>query len=287
MKNSIIEINKIESKIYIIRNQQVMLDRDLALLYDVNTGRINEQVKRNIKRFDDDFMFQLTKNEVDNLISQNATSSWGGIRKLPFAFTEQGVYMLATVLKSDTAIETSKQIMRTFTKMKSFLLSNNAIFQRFERIENRLLSHDDNFKQLFKALEEKNKTPNQLIFHNGSYFDAHSFISDIIKSAKKSITLIDNYIDNTTLLMLSQNPSVDISLYSHSFSKQLKSSIEKYNKQYKPLKTFANRTFHDRYLIIDGKKVYNIGASLKDAGHKTFNINLMSDFSERDIFSHA
>ena len=266
-----------------------MLDRDLASLYDVETKRINEQVKRNIKRFDDDFMFQLNKDELENWMSQNATSNKEimGLRKLPLAFTEQGVYMLATVLKSDTAIETSKQIMRTFTKMKSFLLNNNTIFQRFERIENRLSSHDDNFKQLFKALEERNKTPDQLVFHNGSYFDAHSFISDIIKSAKKSITLIDNYIDNTTLLMLSQNPSVDISLYSHSFSKQLKSSIEKYNNQYKPLKTFVSRTFHDRYLIIDGKKVYNIGASLKDAGHKTFNINLMNDFCERDIFSHA
>jgi len=151
------------------------------------------------------------------------------------------------------------------------LASNNLLLQRFERIENRLGSHDDNFKQIFEALEDKNKIPEQLVFFNGTYFDAHSFIIDLIRSAKESITLIDNYIDNSTLTILSNNQEANTILISYTFSKQLKLDIEKYNKQYKPLKTITNKTFHDRYLIIDKTKVYSIGASLKDVGHKTFN----------------
>ena len=294
MSNNILPSqNNIKSKIYTIRNQQVMLDSDLAILYQVVTKQLNKAVNRNIARFPDTFRFQLTQEEYENLrfqfdtsslISQKVTpSKHGGRRYLPYVFTEQGVSMLSAILRSDIAIEVSIQIINTFVEMKRYLSSNDLLFQRFERIENRLGSHDENFKKVFEALEDKNKLSDQLVFFNGSYFDAHSFIIDLIKSAKISITLIDGYIDNTTLIMLSNNEEANITLISHTFSKQLKLDIEKYNKQYRPLKTISDKTFHDRYLIIDKNKVYNIGASLKDVGHKTFNINLMSDFCEDDI----
>jgi len=265
-------------------------------LYQLSCFFWQKCCKRNIKRFPERFRFQLNDDEYEKVLrSQNVTlkenlneDRRGQHRKyLPYVFTEQGVSMLSAILRSDIAIEVSIQIIDTFVEMKRYLASNDLLFQRFERIENRLGSHDDNFKEVFKALENNNETPEQLVFHNGSYFNAHSFIIDLIKIAKKSITLIDNYIDNTTLMMLSNNQNVDITLISHTFSKQLKLDIEKYNKQYKPLKTITNKTFHDRYLIIDEKKVYNIGASLKDAGHKTFNINLMSDFCEDDILKRT
>jgi len=294
MSNNILPSqNNIKSKIYTIRNQQVMLDSDLATLYQVETKQLNKAVNRNIARFPDTFRFQLTQEEYENLRFQFDTSSLipqkmtpskhGGRRYLPYVFTEQGVSMLSAILRSAIAIEVSIQIINTFVEMKRYLSSNDLLFQRFERIENRLGSHDENFKQVFEALEDKNKLSDQLVFFNGSYFDAHSFIIDLIKSAKISITLIDGYIDNTTLIMLSNNEEANITLISHIFSKQLKLDIEKYNKQYRPLKTISDKTFHDRYLIIDKTKVYSIGASLKDVGHRTFNINLMSDFCEDDI----
>ena len=269
-----------------------MLDSDLAALYQVETKVFNQAIKRNIARFPDRFRFQLTNEENEIVLrSQNDTfkvnlneEKRGRHRKyLPYVFTEQGISMLSAILRSDVAIAISIQIIDTFVEMKRYLSSNELLFQRFERIENRLGLHDENFKQVFEALEDKSQTPKQLLFFNGSYFDAHSFIIDLIKSAKTSITLIDGYIDNTTLTMLSNNQEVATTLISHTFSKALKLDIEKYNKQYKALKCITNRTFHDRYLIIDSTKVYSIGASLKDVGHKTFNVNLMSDFCEKDI----
>jgi len=293
MSNNILPSqNNIQSKIHTIRNQQVLLDSDLAILYRVETKAFNQAVKRNINRFPERFRFQLTDDEYEKVLrSQNVTfkeslneDRRGQHRKyLPYVFTEQGVSMLSAILRSDIAVEVSIQIIDTFVEMKRYLASNDLLLQRFERIENRLGSHDDNFKQIFEALEDKNKIPEQLVFFNGTYFDAHSFIIDLIKSAKKSITLIDNYIDNTTLTMLSNNQEIDISLISHTFSKQLKQDIEKYNKQYKPVTTSTSKTYHDRYLIIDSEKVYCIGASLKDVGHKTFSVNLMSDFCENNI----
>jgi len=288
--------NDIKSKIHTIRNLQVMLDSDLAILYQVEIKAFNQAVKRNIERFPDRFRFQLNNEEYEIVLrSQNVTlkenlsgDKRGQHRKyLPYVFTEQGVSMLSAVLRSSIAIEVSIQIIDTFVEMKRYLASNNLLFQRFERIENRLGLHDENFKKIFEALEDKNKTPEQLIFFNGSYFDAHSFILDIVKSAKKTITLIDGYINDTTLTMLSNNQEVDITLISHTFSKKLKLDMAQYNKQYKSLKTITNKTFHDRYLIIDGSKVYSIGSSLKDIGHKTFNVNLMSDFCEDDILKRV
>jgi len=279
----------IKSKIYTIREQQIMIDSDLALLYQVEIKTFNQSVKRNIKRFPERFRFQLTKEEYENILrSQNVTfkqnlnnNKRGQHRKyLPYVFTEQGVSMLSAILKSDIAIDISIQIMDSFVNIRKYISSNNTILERFERIENRLHSHDNNFNQLFKALEEKNKIPEQIIFFDGKIFDGYSFIIDIIKSAKQSIVLIDGYIDNTTFSMLSNNQNANISIISHKFNNV---DIEKYNKQYNSLKTIINKTYHDRYLIIDNNTIYNIGASIKDVGIKTFTISLLKDFKLNDI----
>ncbi len=262
----------IESKIYTIRGVNVMIDRDLAKLYQVETRRINEQVKRNIERFPNDFMFQLTKDEFENLMSQNAISNseWGGVRKLPYVFTEQGVYMLATVLKSDVATQVTLSIMRTFTKLKSFLTQNSSLFDRFERIEYRLSIHDENFNKVFNAIENKNLNPTQGIFHNGQIFDAYIFINDLLKSAKQDIVLIDNYIDDTVLTLFSKYKNLKFTIVTKNISNQSKLDIEKYNLQYKNLTIKTSNKYHDRFLLIDHKKAYHIGASLKDLGKKVF-----------------
>jgi len=271
----VINEQNIQNKIYTIRGVQVMLDRDLAELYSVETKRVNEQVKRNIERFDDDFMFQLTDKEFDYLRSQNATARFSKVRNNPYVFTEQGVYMLATVLKSDTAINVTKQIMRTFTKMKSFLHQNVGMFERFERIEQRLYMHDENFNILFKALEDKSLIPSQGIFYNGHTFDAYKFVNDLIKSAKKDIKLIDNYIDETVLTLFSKVANIKVTIYTKTISKQLKLDMKKYNSQYNNIEIKKFDNSHDRFLIIDDNEVYHIGASLKDLGKKWFGFSKM------------
>ena len=262
----------IQNKIYNIRGMQVMLDRDLAELYQVETRRINEQVKRNIDKFPQDFMFQFTKEELEIWKSQNATSNSTkmGLRKLPLAFTEQGVYMLATVLKSDVATKVTLSIMRTFTKMRHFMQSNAHIFERFERMEYRLHLHDKNFERIFNALNDKNKKQTQGIFFDGEIFDAYKFINELIKSAKKEIILIDNYVDESILTLFSKVPNIKVTIYTHNINKQLKLDFQKYQTQYSniTLKIFKNS--HDRFLIIDKQEIYHIGASLKDLGKKWF-----------------
>ncbi len=278
-KIALIEEN-IENKIYTIREKQVMLDEDLAKLYQVQTKRINEAVKRNIDRFPDDLMFELTDEEFQNLRSQNATSSWGGRRYNPKVFTEQGVYMLATVLKSKVATEVTLSIMRTFTKMKTFLIQNANLFQKIDQLEKRQISYeiktDEKIDKLFKALENKDIKPAQGIFFNGQIFDAYKFINDLIKSAKTSIILIDNYVDDSVLTLFSKIQQIKVTIYTHTISKQLKQDYEKYQKQYNnvTLKIFKNS--HDRFLIIDNKEVYHIGASLKDLGKKWFAFSKMN-----------
>jgi hypothetical protein len=271
-----IKIQKnIESKIYTIRGVNVMIDRDLAKLYQVETRRINEQVKRNIERFPDDFMFRLTKDELEDWKSQNATSNSikMGIRKMPLVFTEQGVYMLATVLKSDVATQVTLSIMRTFTKLKSFLTQNSPLFDRFERIEYRLSIHDENFNKVFNAIENKNINPTQGIFHNGQIFDAYIFINDLLKSAKQDIVLIDNYIDDTVLTLFSKYKNLKFTIVTKNISNQSKLDIEKYNLQYKNLTIKTSNKYHDRFLLIDDKEAYHIGASLKDLGNRVFAFN--------------
>ena len=207
MKNEITILNEqdIRNKIYTIRGMQVMLDEDLAKLYSVETGRLNEQVKRNIKRFPVIFMFQLTKDEYDNLISQIAISSLkhGGRRKFPYAFTEQGVSMLSAVLKSDTAIEISVKIINTFVQIRKFITNNANIFQRLNNIEQKQIASDikqiktDNkIDAILNAIEAKDLKPKQGIFFDGQIFDAYVFVIDLIKKTKKSIVLIDNKLEN-------------------------------------------------------------------------------------------
>ena len=262
----------IQNKIYTIRGVQVMLDRDLAELYGVENRVLNQAVKRNINRFPEEFMFQLTREEFEIWKSQIVTSNSDkmGLRKMPHVFTEQGVSMLSAVLRSEIAIEVSIKIINNFVQMRKFINSNALIFQKFEKIEQKLLSHEQQFEKVFDAIESKDIKPSQGIFYDGQIFDAYKFASDLIKSAKDSITLIDNYIDDTTLTLLSKNQDIDITIYTHTISKQLKLDLQKYNSQYKPIKIKNFKDSHDRFMIIDEKEVYHIGASLKDLGKKWF-----------------
>jgi len=292
MPNNLAPLPDIKSKIYTIRNLQVMLDSDLAELYQVQTKQLNKSVNRNIARFPEKFRFQLSKEEYETVLRfQNGTlkdnsseDRRGQHRKyLPFVFTEQGVSMLSAVLRSDIAIEVSIKIIDTFIEMKRVISSNELLFQRFERIEQKLSVHDDNFNQVFKALENKQETQEEMIFYNGELFDAYQFIADIIRSAKQTIVLVDNYIDDKTLTLFTKNQNIDVLIYTHTISKQLKLDLERYNAQYRPIviKNFKNS--HDRFLIIDKTVVYNIGASLKDLGKSMFAINKMDTFTLEDI----
>ena len=284
MKNLI----TIENKIYTIRNMQVMLDKDLAKLYQVETRVFNQAVKRNIKRFPQSFRFQLSEDEYQNLTSQFVTSSLssskhGGRRHLPFAFTEQGVSMLSAILKSDIAIEVSIQIIEAFVSMRKFLLNNASIFQKIDQIEKRQIGYeiktDKKLDTIFKAIENKTIKPSQGIFYDGQIFDAYEFVSNIVKSAKKEIILLDNYVDETVLTLFNKNQNVKVTIYTQTITKQLKLNLEKYNAQYNPIsiKTFKNS--HDRFLIVDKTELYHIGASLKDLGKRWF------AFSKMDIES--
>ncbi|MFT5660834.1 MAG: hypothetical protein ACI9TV_001478 [Sulfurimonas sp.] len=262
--------NDIKSKINTIRGMQVMLDRDLAELYGVETKRINEAVKNNRDKFPNDFYFELIDTELEDLRSKVSTANFSKTRINPKVFTEQGIYMLATILKSKVASEITVSIIRTFATMRKVIQSNLDMFQRFERIEQRLSKHDDNFSQLFYALESKSLKPKQGIFYNGQVFDAYTFVADLIRDAKVSITLIDNYIDDTTLTLFSKNQDITVIIYTQAISKQLKLDLEKYNSQYKNISIKTFKDSHDRFMIIDKKEVYHIGASLKDLGKKWF-----------------
>jgi len=271
----------IKSKIYTIRDKQVMLDRDLAELYSVENRALNQAVKRNINRFPNDFMFQLTKEEFENWKSQIVTSNSDkmGLRKMPYVFTEQGVSMLSAILKSDIAVDVSVKIVREFVNMRKLISQNALIFQKFDHIEQKLLKHDDKFNKVFEALENKNPIQSQGIFFDRQIFDAHNFVSDLIRGAKSSIILIDNFVDDSTLLLFSKNQNIDVTIHTNTFTKALKLDLEKYNKQYKNISIKTNKKFHDRFLIIDNKEVYHIGASLKDLGKKTFAFSKMEDLA--------
>jgi hypothetical protein len=272
----IINSTDIKDKIFTIRGEQVMIDEDLALLYGVEVKRLNEQVKRNIKRFPDIFRFQLTKEEFENLKSQSATSSWGGRRKLPYVFTEQGVAMLSAVLHSDTAIKVSVQIMQAFVEMKRFIASNVTVFQRLDRVEQKQIESDHRFEQIFKAIEDKSITPNQGVFFDGQIFDAYTLVADIVRKAKKSIVLVDNYVDDSVLTLFSKkSEGVNCAVFTKNISKQLSLDANKFNKQYGDLILYKFDKAHDRFLIIDGQEVYHIGASLKDLGKKWFAFSKM------------
>ncbi len=283
-------LENIENLIHVIRGKQVMLDRDLARLYGVEARALNQAVQRNIERFPEDFMFQLSKEEFENLRSQivtsseeeilksqNVISSWGGIRKWPYVFTENGVAMLSSVLRSQQAISINIQIMRAFNAMRHFIASNAQVFQRVENIEKNILAlnaskvdTDKKLEEVFRRLDDGNATPKQAVFYDGQIFDAYKFVNERIREAKKHIVLIDNYVEETVLAMLDKRgKNVTAKVYTRNISRQLSLDFEKHNAQYTPIEVEQFDRAHDRFLCIDDT-VYLIGASIKDLGKKWF-----------------
>lgn len=290
--------NKVESLIRVIRGQQVMLDRDLAELYGVETKVLNQAVKRNLGRFPDDFRFQLTKEECSR--SQFVTLNEGrgsNIKYLPYAFTEQGVAMLSGVLKSSTAVEVNIRIMRAFVSMRHFMANNAAIFQRLETIEfnqlesnkvqAKILAHqevqDHRIDEIFRRLDEGMYKPKQGIFFDNQIYDAYSFVSELVKSAKQRIILIDNYVDETVLTLLDKRgENVSATIYTQQVSRQFRLDVERHNSQYPPIEVDVFRRSHDRFLCIDDT-VYHVGASIKDLGKKWFAFSKMEDFKPEEL----
>jgi hypothetical protein len=267
-----ITADKIETRIFTIRSLQVMLDRDLAELYRVETRVLKQAVNRNIIRFPAHFMFELSENEINHMVSQfviPSKSYFGGSK--PYAFTEQGVAMLSAVLKSDIAIRISIQIMDAFVKMRKIISSNMGLVQRIEGLEQKQITTDKKIDKIFNALENKEAIPKCGVFFDGQIFDAYVLATKIIKSAKQSITLVDNYIDESVLTMLGKkSKNVKVTLLTKDISKQLALDIAKFNQQYPAIEAKTFNLSHDRFLIIDGKDIYHLGASLKDLGKKWF-----------------
>ena len=276
--------NNIKNRIYTIRGLKVMLYSDLAKLYEIKSIRLREQVKRNIERFPKDFMFQLTENEVKLLVSQNAIPSkqhLGG--SIPYVFTEQGVATLSGVLRSKKAVEVNIQIMRAFVSMRKFFTKNADIFLRLDNVERKLiefqLDSDEKFKKIFEAIEDQSIIKKKGIFFNGQIFDAYRFFSDLIKSAQKSLILIDNYIDDSVLTFFSKRKeNIEVIIYTKNFTKELKLDLKKYNSQYQNIVIKEFKDSHDRFMIIDNKEMYHIGASLKDLGKKWFAFSKFESF---------
>ena len=276
----------IKSMIFVVRNQQVMIDSDLAILYQVETKRLNEAVKRNIARFPEEFRFQLTAEETESLRSQFATlnenDGRGKHRKyLPYVFTEQGIAMLSAVLRSDVAIQVSISIMKSFVEMRRFIANNALLFERISTVELRQLEYqkqtDEKLEQIFEYISEHEES-SQKVFFDGQIYDTFSLIVSLIQKAEKEITLIDGYVDVGTLNLLSKKKSdVAVTIYTQKQTKLTKADVKNFNAQYPTLKIKYTKVFHDRFLILDRVTAYHVGASLKDAGKKCFGINLIQD----------
>ena len=288
---------EIKKLIYTIRGKQVMLDSDVAMLYNYPTKRINETVNRNKQRFPENFCFQLTDEDVKELKSkkvtvnyteednwsQIATSSknenikYRGNKYRPYVFTEQGIAMLSGLLKNDIAIRVSINIINAFVEMRKFLMLNGQIYERLTTVEYKLLEHDKKFDEVFNSLgvEENVK---QRIFFEGQIYDAYSLIIDLIKRADKKILIIDNYIDDSILKMLSKKKEkVEVVILTSDKSKIESLDVKKFNKEYPILKLSKTNKFHDRFIVIDNKEMYHLGASIKDLGKKCFGINKIED----------
>ena len=278
-------VESIRDHVYMLRGEQVMIDSDLADIYGYELKAMNQQVRRNIDRFPEDFMFQMTRDEVDLVKSQFVTSrentffsgQGGGRRKLPYAFTEQGIYMLATVLKGELPTKQSIFIMRAFKEMRHFIANNALMFEKINSIELKQLEYqkdaDEKFGRIFEYMAN-HEEDNKKIFYDGQIFDAFSFLADIIGHAKKEIILIDGYIDVITLNILAKkNAGVNVFAYTLPSTRITAQDINNFNAQYPMLTVKKTIAFHDRFLIIDGVEGYHIGASLKDAGKKCFGMN--------------
>ncbi len=275
---SIISHDEIRKLIYSIRGKQVMLDSDLASLYQVETKNLNRAIKRNIERFPESFCFQLTEEEVENLRFQFGTSSLnhGGRRYLPMVFSESGVAMASAVLRSEIAVKVSVEIMEAFVEMRRILTGNASLFNRLDKIELKQLEADQKFEEIFKALESDKIHSEKGIFYEGQIFDAYTFVADIIRNAGRSIILIDNYVDDTVLTLLGKRgQSVTATIYTKNISNQLQLDLQRYNSQYPSIDIHTFAQAHDRFLIIDGTELYHIGASLKDLGKKWFAFSRM------------
>lgn len=274
-------IEDIKNLIYTIRGKQVMLDSNVAHMYHCETKYVNRVVKRNIERFPEEFCFQLTENEFESLRCQFVTlneKGRGQHRKyLPYVFTEQGIAMLSALLKSDIAISVSVNIMKAFIEMRKFLMLNGQVFERLMNIEYKLLEHDKKFDKVFNQfqLEENIK---QRIFFQGQIYDAYSIIVDIIKRANNKILIIDNYIDDSVLKMLAKKKkNVEVVILTSNHSNIQNIDIQKFNKEYPTLKVAKTNKFHDRFIVLDNKEMYHLGASIKDLGKKCFAINKIED----------
>ncbi len=289
MISSYPDIVSIKSHIYTIRGQQVMLDYDLSILYGYEVKRLNEQVKRNKARFPEDFMFQLTAEEVEAVKSQFATSpdssfytgQDGGRRKPPYAFTEQGIYMLSAVLKGKTAEQQSIFIMRAFREMRHFISNNALLFEKISHLELKQLEYqrstDERFETLFQHIRDHAESE-QKVFFCGQIYDAFSLIVSIVQKAQKEIILIDGYVNIDTLNILSKkNAGVTAIIYTHPNTPLTNTDVSLFNTQYPALIVKNTQVFHDRFIILDQKETYHIGASVKDLGKKCFGISLLKD----------
>lgn len=286
------ETENIKNLIYNIRGKQVMLDSDVAMLYHYETKNVNKAMKRNVERFPEDFCFQLTMTELKEMWFQNGTTlekdniKYRSEKYLPYVYTEQGISMLAGILKNEIAVQVSIRIMRAFIEMRKFILNNGQVFERLTNVEYELLEqnkiltdHEKKFEKVFDELQKKEeKEFKQKIFFDGQIYDAYSLIIDIIKKAKNKILIIDNYIDDNILKMLSKkNKNVEVVILTSQNCNITKLDIQKFNKQYSNLKLAYTNKFHDRFIVIDNKELYHCGASLKDVGKKCFAINKMED----------
>jgi len=282
----------IQSRIFTIRGVQVMLDSDLADIYGVEVRVLNQQVRRNADRFPEEFMLQLTPQESNSLRSQNVTLDADGslssqnvtLKKgrgqhrkyLPHAFTEQGVAMLSTVLRSETAVRTSIQIINAFVALRRFLLTNAHVFQRLDTLEWKQLETDMKVGKILTAIESKEIRLKQGIFFQGQVFDAYIFVSDIFKSAEESIIVIDNYLDDSVLTLLTKRrKGVKVLLLTKNMTNALVQDVKKCNEQYPSIEIKEFRNAHDRFIILDNSTVYHFGASLKDLGKKLFAFSKM------------
>lgn len=307
-KNSLIVQDNISNEeiknlIYTIRGKQVMLDSDVAMLYHYETKKINQAVKRNIDRFPEKFCFQLTEEEFSSLRSQSVTLNKSTVQEnlknsslksqiatlnentgrgkhrkyLPYVFTEQGIAMLSGLLKNDIAIQVSINIMDAFVEMRKFLMINGQLFERLTNVEYKLLEHDKKFDKVFDQLQNEENIK-QKIFFEGQIYDAYSLIIDIIKKANKKILIIDNYIDDSVLKILTKkNKNVEVVILTSEKSNIQKIDIQKFNKEYPIIKVARTNKFHDRFIVIDNKEMYHLGASIKDLGKKCFGINKIED----------
>ena len=278
---------EITHRIFLIRGKEVMLDKDISILYGVSTKVLNQAVKRNINRFPNEFMFKLTteetifsRSQIVTLNSQNSSKRGQNIKYVPHAFTEMGIAMLSAVLKSEIAVRVSIEIIQAFTEIRKNHQNILRITERIDQLEKKINVHELKIDQIL----DRSETPEKErigIFFNDQIFDAYVFSSKLITSAKNSIVLIDNYIDETTLLQLSKRKSnVNCIIYTEKINPQLKLDLEKHNSQYPFIEIRTIKNVHDRFLILDNQSLYHLGASLKDLGKRWFAFSKMDGLME-------